>query len=82
MFEVTVGAILVESIVERVKDMGLVGYSAYVSLIAGVGIAVAANLQLVPLSVIDNQLANQIISGLILSGGSNYVNSVRDKLKS
>jgi hypothetical protein len=55
--------------------------SGYLSLAVGIVLAVAANVQLIPLEVIDNALVNQVISGLVLSGGSNYANSLRDKLK-
>lgn len=81
MLEVTIYAVLVESIVERCKDLGLVGISAWLSVAVGVGLAVAANVQLIPIDVIDNATVNQVVSGIVLSGGSGYVNSVRDKLR-
>ncbi len=81
MLEVTIYAVLVESVVERAKELGLVGISSWLSLVVAVGLAVVANVQLVPVDVIDNTLVNQVVSGVVLSGGSNYANSLRDKLK-
>ena len=81
MLEVTIYSVLVESIVERCKALGITGVSGWLSLSVGVVLAVAANIQLVPVDVVDNALVNQVVSGIVLSGGSNFTNSVRDKLK-
>ena len=81
MLEVTIYSVLVESIVERLKALGLTGVSEWLSLGVGVVLAVAANVQLVPVDIVDNELVNQVVSGVVLSGGSNLTNSLRDKLK-
>jgi len=81
MVEVILASVLVETITEKAKELGLTGVSGWLSLVVGFGVAFATSLQLVPVDIINNEIVNIAISGLILSGGANYANSVRDKLK-
>ena len=82
MIEVILASVLVEVCTEKVKELGVTGVSGWVSLVVGLVVAFATNLQLVPVEVIDNDLINVALSGIVLSGGSNYVNSLRDRLVS
>ncbi|HDY87254.1 MAG TPA: hypothetical protein ENH82_03950 [bacterium] len=80
MLEIGIAAVLIENAVEILKELGLKGYSKLLSVLVGIIVAVAANVQILPIEMIDNAVSSQIISGIILGGGSNYVNAVRDKL--
>lgn len=77
--DIIFAAILVETATERLKDMGLRNYSVIVATLLSFAVALAAKIVVVD---VGNEVLNYLISGIILSGGSNYVNSVRDKLKS
>ena len=82
MLEIGIAAVLVENVVEILKELGLKGYSKVLSVLVGVIVAVAVNIQILPIEMVDNAVASQVVSGIILGGGSNYVNTVIGKLGS
>ena len=72
---------LVEVVLERLKQLGVTGYTALFSLALGILVAIAGDVQLLPLASFPNPLVSNVVSGIIISGGSNFVNSARDRIK-
>jgi len=83
------GAVLVEAIVTALKpvwdaDKRTVSWGALASLIAGLGIAFASGMDLcaaagIPINV---PVVPQLITGILISRGANYVYDILSQIKS
>lgn len=78
-------AFFVEGLVEYLfaKDNGSQPTLKYIALALGVGLAIAYNVDLLALLGMTSivPLVGNIVSGIIIGRGSNYVNDVVSKLK-